>query len=94
MSGSPAIRTIRIPNYVDFDDLADAVRIANGTQYGLVGGVFTKDLDRATTVARDMKAGQIFVNEWFAGGVETKSWLLEREAAQGRLFDAMEVGRD
>ncbi len=50
---------------------SQAIDIANGTQYGLVGGVFTKDLERATATARQMRAGQIFVNEWFAGGVET-----------------------
>lgn len=49
----------------------DAIRIANGTPYGLVGGVFTRDLDRATDAARQMRAGQVFVNEWYAGGVET-----------------------
>ncbi|MBY6142165.1 aldehyde dehydrogenase family protein [Leisingera daeponensis] len=50
---------------------AEAIEIANGTQYGLVGGVFTADLDRATRAARAIRGGQIFVNEWFAGGVET-----------------------
>ena len=54
-----------------FRDEAQAIEIANGTQYGLVGGVFTRDLDRATRAARALRAGQIFVNEWFAGGVET-----------------------
>ncbi|QFT79910.1 Putative aldehyde dehydrogenase AldA [Roseovarius sp. THAF27] len=54
-----------------FRDEAQAMEIANGTQYGLVGGVFTTDLDRATRAARQMRAGQVFVNEWFAGGVET-----------------------
>jgi len=49
----------------------EAIKIANGTPYGLVGGVFTRDLDRATTAARHLRAGQVFVNEWFAGGVET-----------------------
>lgn len=49
----------------------DPVAIANATQYGLVGGVFTRDLDRATDVARRIRSGQVFVNEWFAGGVET-----------------------
>lgn len=49
----------------------EAIAIANATDYGLVGGVFTRDLDRATRVARRMRAGQIFVNEWYAGGVET-----------------------
>ena len=49
----------------------EAIAIANGTEYGLVGGVFTCDLDRATHVAKRMRAGQIFINEWYAGGVET-----------------------
>ncbi|MCV6584041.1 MAG: aldehyde dehydrogenase family protein [Marinibacterium sp.] len=48
-----------------------AIEIANGTDYGLVGGVFTRDLDRATRAARRLRAGQVFVNEWYAGGVET-----------------------
>ena len=54
-----------------FSSDEDAIRIANGTPYGLVGGVFTRDLDRATTAARRLRAGQVFVNEWYAGGVET-----------------------
>ncbi|MEM9343292.1 MAG: aldehyde dehydrogenase family protein [Pseudomonadota bacterium] len=49
----------------------EALEIANGTPYGLVGGVFTRNLDRATTAARQLRAGQVFVNEWYAGGVET-----------------------
>ena len=54
-----------------FRDEEEAIRIANGTEYGLVGGVFTADNERAMRTARGMRAGQIFVNEWFAGGVET-----------------------
>jgi aldehyde dehydrogenase (NAD+) len=49
----------------------EAINIANGTPYGLVGGVFTSNLDRATRAARQLRAGQVFVNEWYAGGVET-----------------------
>lgn len=49
----------------------EAIKIANGTPYGLVGGVFTQNLDRATRAARQLRAGQVFVNEWYAGGVET-----------------------
>ncbi|MEO1687616.1 MAG: aldehyde dehydrogenase family protein, partial [Pseudomonadota bacterium] len=55
----------------DRHDGAEAIDIANGVDYGLVAGVFTRDLDRATRAARRLRAGQIFVNEWFAGGVET-----------------------
>lgn len=54
-----------------FRDDAQAIKIANGTPYGLVGGVFTRDIDRATQAARQIRAGQVFVNEWYAGGVET-----------------------
>ena len=54
-----------------FDGDEEAIQIANATPYGRVGGVFTSDLDRATAAARRMRAGQIFVNEWYAGGVET-----------------------
>ncbi|MEL6747914.1 MAG: aldehyde dehydrogenase family protein [Pseudomonadota bacterium] len=56
---------------VSFRDEAQAIEIANGTEYGLVAGVFTADLDRATRAARRLRAGQVFVNEWYAGGVET-----------------------
>jgi aldehyde dehydrogenase (NAD+) len=54
-----------------FRDEAQAIDIANGTQYGLVAGVFTRDLDRASRAAQKLRAGQVFVNQWFAGGVET-----------------------
>ncbi len=54
-----------------FKSDAEAIQIANSTDYGLVAGVFTNDLDRATRAARSLRAGQVFVNEWYAGGVET-----------------------
>ena len=54
-----------------FSDDDEAIAIANATDYGLVSGVFTRDLDRATRVARNIHAGTVFVNEWYAGGVET-----------------------
>jgi aldehyde dehydrogenase (NAD+) len=60
-----------VVSVLKFRDDAQAIKIANGTQYGLVAGVFTKDLDRATQAAKKLRAGQVFVNEWFAGGVET-----------------------
>jgi aldehyde dehydrogenase (NAD+) len=56
---------------MSFRDDAEAIEIANSTEYGLVGGVFTRDLNRATRVAQRMRAGQVFVNEWYAGGIET-----------------------
>lgn len=56
---------------IEYSSDEDALKIANGTQYGLVGGVFTGDLDRAMRAAQLLRAGQVFVNEWYAGGVET-----------------------
>ena len=49
----------------------EAIDIANSTEYGLVGGIFTADIDAAHRAARRICAGQIFINEWYAGGVET-----------------------
>jgi len=56
---------------ISFDREEDAIAMANATDYGLVAGVFTRDLDRATMAASQLRAGQVFVNEWYAGGVET-----------------------
>ncbi len=54
-----------------FSDDEDAIRIANATDYGLVAGIWTKDLSRAHSVAARLDAGQVYVNQYFAGGVET-----------------------
>jgi aldehyde dehydrogenase (NAD+) len=51
-----------------FEEEAEAVRLANGTPYGLVAGVWTRDAMRATRVARRMRVGQVFVNCYGAGG--------------------------
>ena len=56
---------------IAFDSEQEAIEIANDSPYGLVGGVFTQDVDRAMRMARSVNAGQIFINEWYAGGVET-----------------------
>ena len=54
-----------------FDSEAEAIALANGTAFGLVAGIFTRDLARAHRVAARLRAGQVFVNEWFAGGIAT-----------------------
>ena len=49
-------------------DEADALRIANGTPYGLVAGVWTGDIGRALRLAHKVRAGQVFINNYGAGG--------------------------
>jgi aldehyde dehydrogenase (NAD+) len=51
-----------------FDDEADALAIANGTPYGLVAGVWTRDTGRAFRMARGLRGGQVFINSYGAGG--------------------------
>ncbi|WP_374365065.1 aldehyde dehydrogenase family protein [Piscinibacter sp.] len=53
---------------IAFDDEADALRIANGTPYGLVAGVWTRDGSRALRMARALHCGQVFINNYGAGG--------------------------
>jgi acyl-CoA reductase-like NAD-dependent aldehyde dehydrogenase len=47
---------------VPFDDEADAVRLANGTPYGLSGSIWTENLGRALRVARGVESGNLSVN--------------------------------
>jgi aldehyde dehydrogenase (NAD+) len=54
-----------------FRDEEEALALANRTRYGLVAGIFTNDINRALRLATGIKAGQIFVNEYYAGGEET-----------------------
>ncbi|WP_075220558.1 aldehyde dehydrogenase family protein [Acuticoccus yangtzensis] len=52
------------------DGADDAAALANGTDYALVAGIYTADFGLAHRLARDIDAGQVFINEYFAGGIE------------------------
>ncbi len=51
-----------------FDDEADAIALANGTDYGLLAAVWTENAGRLHRVAKAVKAGQVFMNCYGAGG--------------------------
>ena len=51
-----------------FDSEEEAVAIANGTEYGLVASVWSRDGGRQFRLAKALKAGQVFVNNYGAGG--------------------------
>ena len=53
---------------IPFDGEAEAIAIANGTPYGLVAGVWTRDGGRQLRMARALHCGQVFVNNYGAGG--------------------------
>lgn len=53
------------------DDFDHAMALANGTEFGLVAGIYSRDASKVMRFARDVDAGQVFINQYFAGGVET-----------------------
>jgi aldehyde dehydrogenase (NAD+) len=51
-----------------FGDIGEAIQLANGTDYGLVAAVWTRDVSTAHLMARELRAGQVFVNTYGASG--------------------------
>jgi betaine-aldehyde dehydrogenase len=68
LAGSPHERIWReevfgpVVAVMPFDDEADAVRLANDTEFGLSGSIYTRDLGRALRVSRAVEAGNLSVN--------------------------------
>ena len=53
---------------IPFDTEQEALRIANGTQYGLVAAVWSQNGARQMRLAKQLRAGQVFLNNYGAGG--------------------------
>lgn len=53
---------------VDGED--EALAMANSTEFGLVAGIYTHDIDKALRLARSIDAGQVTINDYWAGGIE------------------------
>jgi acyl-CoA reductase-like NAD-dependent aldehyde dehydrogenase len=50
------------------DTADEAIALANGTPFGLVAGIYTRDTTQAMRFARQVQAGQVFVNGFLKGG--------------------------
>ncbi|RQH02581.1 aldehyde dehydrogenase family protein [Natrarchaeobius oligotrophus] len=55
---------------IPFSDADEAIEMANDVEFGLTGGIFSQNVDRALTAARGLDVGSVYVNEWYGGGVE------------------------
>ena len=55
---------------IPFDSDDEALAIANGVEFGLTAGIFTRDLGRAMRFVRDVESGMVWVNEWFQSPVQ------------------------
>jgi aldehyde dehydrogenase (NAD+) len=53
---------------MSFRDEEEAVSLANATKFGLVAGVWTHDGGRQLRMAKRVRSGQVFVNNYGAGG--------------------------
>lgn len=51
-----------------FETAEEALAIANGTEYGLVTGIWTSNINKAHWLASRVKSGQVFINNYGAGG--------------------------
>mgnify|MGYP002651182205 CR=1 FL=1 len=69
---------------IPFDTEEEAIAIANGTPYGLVAGVWTRDGARQFRVARGLKSGQVFINNYGAGGGVELPFGGSRQSGYGR----------
>jgi acyl-CoA reductase-like NAD-dependent aldehyde dehydrogenase len=54
---------------VTIDSVKMRCKIANENSYGLVAGIWKLDISKAHTLAARLKAGQMYVNNYFGGGV-------------------------
>ena len=69
---------------IPFDDEAEAIRIANDTEYGLVTGLWTCDGGRQQRVSKAMRCGQVFINGYGAGGGVELPFGGVRKSGHGR----------
>jgi len=79
-----------------FKDIDEALEIANNSNYGLSGGVFTSDMKKANRVAAEMEQGNVNINTYFSLWVDTpfggfKESGIGRELSENGLNNYLET---
>ena len=79
-----------------FSDIDEALEIANNSNYGLSGGVFTQDMRKANRVAAEMEQGNVNINTYFSLWVDTpfggfKESGIGRELSENGLNNYLET---
>jgi aldehyde dehydrogenase (NAD+) len=54
-----------VTSVLKFSEIDEAIAIANNSEYGLVGGVFSADQIKTHKVVGEMQCGAVYVNNWF-----------------------------
>jgi aldehyde dehydrogenase (NAD+) len=67
-----------------FDTVQEALAIANATEYGLVTGIWTSDIHKAHWLASRVRSGQVFINNYGAGGGVEMTFGGYRKSGFGR----------
>jgi acyl-CoA reductase-like NAD-dependent aldehyde dehydrogenase len=66
------------------DDAAEAIELANASRYGLTASLWTKDVDKAEELARDLRAGVVTINNHaFTGALPAAPWSGHGETGYG-----------